>query len=169
MSSRSPLRCIWALIRPTGPVVIPTRLLIYSGPPVSTTHTRAATCGATSKHRRRHRDSARRELALASRLALLQALAVASCQHRNEALRVQQQHPARELRSVCGPAAPATQAPEGAVTASSGFEGEAKASTCTEVAAAMRMISAVDASYTWTSQQHHRQVVSSRRSPASTC
>ena len=169
MSSRSPLRCIWALIRPTGPVVIPTRLHIYSGPPVSTTHTRAATCGATSKQHRQHRDRAGRELALASGRASLPALAVASCHHRNEALRVQQHHPARELRSECGPAAPATQAQEGAVTASSGFEGEAKASTCTEVAAVMRMIIAIDASYTWTSQQHHRQVVSSRRSPASTC
>ena len=154
MSSRSPIRCIWALIRPTGPVVIPTRLHIYSGPPVSTTHTRAATCGATSKQHRPHRDSAGRELALASGRASLPALAVASCHHRNEALRVQQQHPARELRPVCGPAAPATQAQEGAVTASCGFEGEAKASTCTEVAAVMRMIIAIDASYTWTSQQH---------------
>ena len=133
------------------------------------THPRRHLRRDTSKQHRQHRDSAGRELALASGRASLPALAVASCHHRNEALRVQQHHPARELRSECGPAAPATQAQEGAVTASSGFEGEAKASTCTEVAAVMRMIIAVDASYTWTSQQHHRQVVSSRRTPASTC
>ena len=140
--------------------MVPTRLTIYSVPPASTKYARAATCSATSKHRRRHHDSEacpaaspRGSFMPASKRNAL-CPAAASC--------------ARDA-IVLRPAAPATQALEGAVTASRGFEAKAIASTCTKVAAAMRMINAVDVRCTSTSQQHHRQVVSSRRTSAPTC